>query len=685
MKKFALILIIFSLTLSTSAQTKLPDTFAAKKMAEMLEVIESGDGGRVHQFVRAFSKSFLEEFPEQQHMNIFEQLHDRHGGFEIISVERSESLELEITAKAKRSGEHMKIRLATEPAPPHAIRDIGFRGIPAPGKSADTRSASSEEINKKLDDYLSRLAQFGFSGAALVAKGDEIIFNKGYGKANKEKYIPNTASTVFSTGSITKQFTAAAILKLEMQGRLNIADSISKYLDGVPEDKKAVTLHQLLTHTSGVISTGGGGVKPDRDTAVREILSAPLNFAPGSRFMYSNEGYSLLAAIIEKVSGKSYEEYLRENLFKPAGMHHTGYRLTDWSKDTVARWYTGESDNGSPIERPYPNWASMGSGQILSTTEDMFRWHLALKGSAVLSDAAKAKLFKPAFNDYACGWSVINSPRGLLHAHDGGNTLGVGADIKRFIDAGVFIMSFCNDSGETMLLRNTRRDIAAIVFGGEIKMPPAAVNVDAKTLARYPGEYLMTSGAKLIVAIKDGRLVVTGEGQDAVSALVAGSAFQNDRINAMGVRAKAIIEAAARGDYTALHEAFLKEIPIDAVRSRQEQLWGEWKKRHGEFRGAVLIGTAPEGEDDYLTHLRLNFERGSVLLRMLWGPRRLAGMREGSVIPATIFVSESASGFVAYDVPTSTTLRMDFKVDGSRITSLAIRTDKSEVSAVREK
>jgi CubicO group peptidase (beta-lactamase class C family) len=685
MYKSTLILIIFSFILSTSAQMKLPDTPAAKKMAEMLEVIESGDGARALGFIRAFSKSFLEEFSEQQHMKIFEQLHDRHAGFEIISVERSEPFELEITAKAKRTGEYLKIRLATESAPPHAIRDIGFRAVSAPGKAADTRTAPKDEIKKRLDDYLSRLAQFGFSGAALVALGDEIIFNKGYGMADKEKRIPNTAATAFSTGSITKQFTAAAILKLEMQGKLNIEDQISKYLDGVPEDKKAITLHHLLTHTSGVVSTGGVGLKPDRDAAVRETLAAPLNFAPGTRFLYSNEGYGLLAAIIEKVSGKSYEEYLRDNLFGPAGMNHTGYRLTDWSKATVARWYTGEMDNGSPLERPYPNWALMGSGGILSTTEDMFLWHKALKGDAILSEAAKAKLFKPALNDYACGWDVINSPRGLLHAHDGGNTLGVGADIKRFIDAGVFIMSFCNDSGETMLLRNTRRDIAAIVFGTEIKMPPVAAQLDAKTLAQYAGRYETSSGAKFIVAVKDGRLVITGEGQDAVSALVADGAFQRDRINALNSRSQAIIESAAKGDYNPLHEAFLKDVPFDQMRSRQEQLWGEWKKRLGAFRGASLIGTLAEGEEDFLTYLRVNFERGSIILRMFWGPRRLAGFRDVSSVPSKIFVPQSATEFVTYDVPTSTALRMSFKVDGGVIQSLAVRTDRGEVNAVKEK
>jgi CubicO group peptidase (beta-lactamase class C family) len=683
MKKFALIIII-SLVLSTSAQTGLPDTPAGKKMAAMLDVIQAGDRDRALRFIGAFAKSFLEEFSEQQHMEIFEQLHDRHEGFEIATIERSHQFEIEVTARAKRTGEYLKIRLATESAPPHAVRDIGFRAAAAPEKPADTRAASDEEIKKRLDDYLSRLAQFGFSGAVLVARGDQIIFNKGYGVADRQKRILNTAATVFSTGSITKQFTAAAILKLEMQGRLNISDSIGKYLDRAPDDKQAVTLHHLLTHTSGVISTGGGGFNPDRDAFVREVLDAPLRFAPGSRFLYSNEGYGLLAAIIEKVSGKSYEEYLRENLFLPAGMRNTGYRLPDWSKTAVARWYTGELDNGSPIERPHPNWASMGSGGILSTTQDMFRWHVALKGNTVLSEAAKAKLFKPALNDYACGWDVTNSPRGLLHAHDGGNTLGVGADIKRFIDAGIFIMSFCNDSGETMLLRNTRRDITAIVFGGEVKMPPASVPMDEKILARYAGRYETLSGAKFIIAARDGKLTVTPEGQEAVSATVAIGSSQSERIEQLNSRAQKIIESAARGDYAALHEAFLREVPLEQLRSRQEQMWSEWKKRLGDFRRVALTGTAPEGAEDFLTHLRVDFERGSIFLRMFWGPRRLAGFREVPLLPSKIFAPESAIDFVTYDVPTSTALRMNFKLEGDAIKSLAVRADRGEVIAVRK-
>jgi CubicO group peptidase (beta-lactamase class C family) len=549
--------------------------------------------------------------------------------------------------------------------------------------SAQTKppaSAGDDEIRKRLDDYLSRIAQFGFSGAVLVAKGNEIVFNKGYGLAGREKNIPNTASTVFSTGSITKQFTAAAILKLEMQGKLKVEDSISRHLDNVPEDKKAITLHHLLTHTAGVISTGGGGYFPDRDKAVRGVLDAPLRFSPGARFLYSNEGYALLAAIIEKVSGRSYEEYLRENLFKPAGMISTGYRLPDWSKETVANWHAGQIDNGSPLDRPFPNWATLGSGEILSTTEDMFRWHLALLGNSILSDETKAKLFKPAINNYAYGWGVMKSPRGLLMAHDGGNTLGVGADIKRFIDAKVFIMAFCNDSGETMLLGDVRRNIAAIVFGSEIKMPPAAVPLDSSILAKRAGVYALASGSKITIEARDGKLVAFADGQDAMNLLVAGGSLDSERINALNARSLAIIQSAAKGDYAPLHEAFLKEVPLESLRLRQTELWSEWRKQQGEFKGVEIIGAAPEGEEDFFTYLRLNFERGSVVLRMYWGPRRLVGMR-GGVLPAgKIFAPESATDFVSFDVSTSQIIRMNFKPDGR---SLMLRTDKGETTATR--
>src|SRR5262249_27224274 len=146
---------------------------------------------------------------------------------------------------------------------------------------------------------------------------------------------------LFSIGSITKQFTAAAILKLQMQGKLSVRDPIAKYLPNVPQDKSAITLHHLLTHSAGLESGFGPGdfEAVTRDEIIKRALASKLRSAPGKQYHYSNAGYSLLGAIVEIVSGGGYEAFLHEHLFKPAGMAQTGYRLPKWSSERLAQGY----------------------------------------------------------------------------------------------------------------------------------------------------------------------------------------------------------------------------------------------------------------------------------------------------------------------------------------------------------
>jgi len=544
--------------------------------------------------------------------------------------------------------------------------------------AANALAQSSTDAAQKLDEYMSRLAQFGFSGTVLAAKNDQIILNRGYGWADKENAIANTSETVFSTGSITKQFTAAAILKLEMQGKLRTEDGIGKYLEGVPEDKQAITLHHLLTHTSGLEPDDGGGNAPEREAFVQETLARPLASAPGKSFEYSNAGYGLLAAIIEKVSGQTYEQYLQENLFKPAGMNHTGYRLPQWQAEKVARWYVGERANGSPLGRPFPNWTTLGSGEVLSTTSDMFKWHQALAGETVLSAAAKKKLYTPVFRNYAYGWDVVQSPYGLLITHDGGNTLGVGADFRRFVDSSVVIMAFCNDGGETMLLGEARRNITRLVFGKEVEMPPAVLAVDSTALAQYLGTFVLPSGAKLVVANKKRQLVLNADGQEAFNLLHGTSGSNFETLNA---RVANMIAASSQGNHSLIHEAFKDDVPLEMVKARQDKIWQDWRARFGEYRSAHVLGAAPEGEEDKLTYARLEFERGHVFMQYYWGPMRLAGMRAIPAPPGKSFLPQSSREFVAFDVPTATAMQLRFNMNSGSVSGLTLSSKSVETVA----
>ena len=204
-------------------------------------------------------------------------------------------------------------------------------------------------LGAKLDRQMRQLTEKGFSGVLLVAKDGQIVLDKGYGLANKENKTPYTAETVFTVGSITKQFTGAAILKLEMQGKLRTRDKISKYFKDVPPDKTDITLHQLLTHSAGFIhALGDDYERLTRDEVIKRALASKQRYVPGAKHEYSNVGYSLLGVIIEMVTGGSYERFLHDNLFKPAGMTKTGYVIPKWKRENLA---VGYREDGSRWER----------------------------------------------------------------------------------------------------------------------------------------------------------------------------------------------------------------------------------------------------------------------------------------------------------------------------------------------
>jgi CubicO group peptidase (beta-lactamase class C family) len=263
--------------------------------------------------------------------------------------------------------------------------------------------------------------------------------------------------TVYDVMSMTKQFTAAAILKLETMGELRVSDRIGTHLGAVPRDKRRITLHHLLTHTSGLIDSLGGDYEPlSREQMLAGALDSKLRSRPGESHYYSNLGYSVLAAIVEKASGMGYEEFLAEHLFAPAGMTQTGYVLPRWTPGRVAVEYDPRGrPRGKPFDHPWaddgPYWNLRGNGGLLSTARDMFRWHLALERNEVLGRAAKRKLFKPHVREqpggdsyYGYGWVITRPGRsGRVAWHNGGNGLSYG-ELTRLLGRGVMVFWVTN-------------------------------------------------------------------------------------------------------------------------------------------------------------------------------------------------------------------------------------------------
>jgi CubicO group peptidase (beta-lactamase class C family) len=334
---------------------------------------------------------------------------------------------------------------------------LALHGIAGATAPADVDKVEGP-LGRKLDEHLTKRAEAGFSGVLLVAKDGNVVIAKGYGLANREKRIPFTSQTVVDIGSITKQFTGAAIAKLESRGKLSIDDTLTKYFGNVPADKSQITLFHLLTHSAGLKSDFGGDYDPaTRDWIIQQVLQSKLLFAPGEGHRYSNSGFSLLAAVVEKITGQSYEAYLREQIWLPSGMNCTGNRLPQWAVDTVAHGYRGTTDWGSPLDKNWaddgPYWNLRGNGGVLSTVWDLYRWHQALLGDCVLTNDAKAKMFSRRVTEgpnadswYSYGWVLTDSPRGTkVIQHNGGNGVFY-ADFIRYVDEDLVFIAASNRS-----------------------------------------------------------------------------------------------------------------------------------------------------------------------------------------------------------------------------------------------
>jgi CubicO group peptidase (beta-lactamase class C family) len=545
------------------------------------------------------------------------------------------------------------------------------------------------EVAARVDTYLSRLVPYGFSGAVLVAKDGQVILEKGYGLANRETKQPYTADMVSCIGSVTKQFTAAAILKLEMAGKLATSDPISKHLPGVPPDKAGITIHHLLTHTAGFSGDlGGSDEEPiGRDALVAKVLAAPLAAKPGERFEYSNEGYSLAAAIVERVSGTGYEAYLRGHVLLPAGLKDTGYLAPEWPLSRLPIGYTQE---GRPWGRVYkngwlpdgPGWYLRGNGGIHSTLADLYRWHLALEAGKVLSaDAVKKYQTGYAASSgaerYAYGWGVQTTRRGTKAVtHNGGNGFFF-SDFRRYLDEKVVIIAMSNQPA-VPATQLAPRQLEALVFGdAQVVMPPVPVVVANAQREARAGTYVLAGGGTVTV-----RATADGLEAQADDPLLFGTlgtiAAPGGRFADLESRTLAILEHAAKDNFRPLFEAFNDDRPFEVVQGNQRKFWAGWRAEFGEFERLELLGTGSAQGDPAVT-VRLFFDRGGPILQFIWGPRRLAGFRGLPSAPAPL-VAESPTSWVYYSYRAPALVRLTFGDGGA----LRLETAKGQFTGKRQ-
>ena len=371
-----------------------------------------------------------------------------------------------------------------------------------------------------IDGMLSDLTSGKTPGAAvLVSRDGKVLFEKGYGYANLEHGVRITLETKFRIASITKQFTAAAILRLQEQGKLSVRDPLSKYFPDFPKGKQ-VTLHHLLTHTSGIHSLTW---RPDYQLMAASAIDAedlieltkkdPYDFEPGTRYGYSNSGYFLLGEIVAKVSGQSYADYLRTQFFEPLGMKDTGVHTSDAILLHEATGYSYA--NSSPKKTINWNMSRIGgAGALYSTVGDLARWNDALFGGKVLGEASlKAawtpmkvgSIHEPAGEGYGYGW-LVDKLRGLLEIEHDGELPGFVSHLSGYPSEHLTVVILDNAWGSLPGLHphTLGREIAQLYLGHrmEARPIPKVVALSDEDLDRFVGRY--DSGGVLLTVTRDG-------------------------------------------------------------------------------------------------------------------------------------------------------------------------------------
>ena len=454
---------INALVAQAKQDVMIPDTPAGKQLKDWLRVFA---GGSQDDFVRFIAERYSKSLIEQQGSAI--NWADRHAriyldarNFNLRSIEKSTAQEIVVLAQAQLTGLWLRLTMKVEAESPYRITEYTSQRIRPPTSSQ--RKLSGQELVKEIRAFMDKLAAAdAFSGTLLVAKDGKPALKIAYGLANKAYDIPNRIDTKFNLASIGKNFTAVSIMQLVEQGKLSLTDTIGKFLPDYPNKgvREKVTIHHLLSHSSGL-----GDIHGSRYVALKDVIrqvkdylplfaDMTLSFEPGERMQYSNAGYILLGAIIEKVSGENYFDYVRIHIFKPAGMTNTDYYEADIDTPNLATGYTNFEELGNDFQQfhlglrrntlRYGTIKGNPQGGAYSTAEDLLRYVLALRENKLLSAKSldlmtTSKYFfrKYGAGDiyYGYGFELenINGKRVIGH---GGGDLGVSSAVRWYPDSG---------------------------------------------------------------------------------------------------------------------------------------------------------------------------------------------------------------------------------------------------------
>ncbi len=535
---------------------------------------------------------------------------------------------------------------------------------PRPAQSATPASEQDRAAITDTKTYLRRLEKLGFAGVVLVAKGGTPLFAEGFGLADREHGLRWTPATVSCVGSITKQFTGAAILKLEEDKKLSVTDPIGLYFKDVPADKAHITLHHLLTHSSGLSDPDDIGDYDPVPLAeyVRKVLDQPLLFAPGAGYTYANANFSLLGAIIEKLSGMSYEAFIRERLFLPNKMYETGYVLPQWGDGRMAQGYrAGElwgTILGHPMAADGPHWALRANGGIHTTAYDMLRWAQALLEGRVLSPESMKKYWAPHVSEgggtfYGYGWSIAKAPDGTkIVTHNGGNGIFF-ADLAIVPDAGLVVFLMTNIIAENRVANTLLEKLGMRFLAGQpYPSIPEIIDLDKAALGALVGTYRLPGDGGSFRLVMDGKaLFIEAAGRKAFALLNSVREAEPGRLEKLDRLMDEIISGNIAGNFSPLFKAYSGKMPIERLKARWTEVTRAIEEDHGRILRFEVLGTARTQDRDE-TVVRFFCEKDSVEMTYVWDLKeegRLLGRSERGLTVRLGLIPSGERDFFTWD------------------------------------
>lgn len=481
MKKSFIGQIVLTIVLISSlgfAQPTIPDGKAGIFLQEFIQSVNSGSQENWQNFCEKQRRKTDDDERVSRRVGLLDFVYNDLGGIELYSITNSSALQLEAVVKGLQpSGvmDYAQITIQLDSIPPHKWELVGVGPADDPTEVFPEGELTAEKIKKYMDGVVKKYAnREQFSGTVLIARNGEILYTNVIGEANKRYHVPNKLDTKFNLGSMNKMFTGVATAQLVQNGKLSFNDTVGKHLPDYPNEdvKNKVTIHHLLTHTSGtgdyweeLFSSNWWEIKTVQQLADLTAKNT-IEFEPGERFSYSNAGPVILGLIIERISGMSYDEYIRQNITGPAGMINTDCYEVDEPVENLAFGYSKTDYQGNRTERWYNNLfmhAAKGgpAGGGYSTVEDLYRFAQALLSYTLLDKkhfeivtSGKINMFK-GFDEekysYLFTERKIGDERIIGH---GGGAPGINADLAIYMNSGYIVAVMSNYSNGAMVINN---------------------------------------------------------------------------------------------------------------------------------------------------------------------------------------------------------------------------------------